>query len=273
MKLKVVPAMRGWMWMRQGVRLSLKQPLGFMSLVGLIITGAMLLIAIPVAGAVVIVSAMPVVWMGFILSSHRVQMDARITPGVLIEPLKEREMRPQWLRLGGAYTVSTFAVMALAGWLGPSLEELSAAMDAVGSSDIALNNGVIQSAVLWRLGLTIPISLVFWHTPVLLHWGHVPASKALFFSAVASWRNLGAFIVYAASWLGLLLIVGLLMQLAGALVPVPMVGSFIAAMGGLWVASAFYASLYFSVMDCFEPTDQQLSAMAIPAGSRGTLKP
>ena len=29
----------------------------------------------------------------------------------------------------------------------------------------------------------------------------------------------------------------------------------LAVLGGMWVAAAFYASLYFSVVDCFEPSE------------------
>ena len=77
-------------------------------------------------------------------------------------------------------------------------------------------------------------------------------SKALFFSIVACWRNLGAFAVYGLGWFVVVLALGLLDRFLLSQLPVPMLGNILAISAGLWVASAFYASLYFTVVDCFE---------------------
>lgn len=254
MKLKVVPAVRGLGWVRDGVRVCLKQPLGFVSLLGLFFTAAMLLMAVPVVGALVVVSAMPAVWMAFMLASRRVLSGRRITPGVLLEPVKAAEARGPWLRLGALYALATALVVLLGGVLGPSVGDLSTALGTPDQAEAVLSNPAVQSNLLWRLALTIPVSLLFWHTPALVHWSRLPIRKALFFSAVASWRNLGAFALYGVGWMGLLVVVGVVMQVVLALVPVPALGTMIAVLGGMWVASAFYASLYFSVVDCFEPS-------------------
>lgn len=254
MKLKVVPAARGLGWIRDGIRVCLKQPLGFISLLGLVFTAAMLLMALPVIGPLVVVSAMPAVWMAFMLASRRVLSGRRITPSVLMEPVKAPEARAPWLRLGSLYALATAMVVLIGGLLGPSIGDLSTALGTPDQAEAVLSNPAVQSNLLWRLALTIPVSLLFWHTPALVHWSRLPIRKALFFSAVASWRNLGAFGVYAAGWMGLLLVVGVLMQVVLAIVPVPMFATMIAVLGGMWIAAAFYASLYFSVVDCFEPS-------------------
>jgi hypothetical protein len=252
MKLKVVPASRGWAWTRQGLLLSRQQPLGFVSLLGLIITAAMILMALPLIGPLIVISLMPVVWMAFMLASRRALTGQRITPGVLIEALADPATRPQWLRLGGAYTVATMVVMALSSVLGPDMDAMVKALEAAKDSQEALDDPVLLSSLLWRVGLTLPVSLVFWHTPALLHWAHLPAGKALFFSAVACWRNLGAFLVFGASWLALIVLVGLPIQAIAALIPEPTISAMVAAAAGLWLVGAFYASLYFSVVECFD---------------------
>ena len=113
---------------------------------------------------------------------------------------------------------------------------------------------VLQS-VLWRVALSLPLSLAFWHTPALVHWAKVPPAKALFFSVVASWRNLGAFVVYGACWLAVVAAAGAVVQVVTAIVPGSVVGTFAAVSMGMWVAAAFYSSLYFTVTDCFEPPE------------------
>lgn len=72
------------------------------------------------------------------------------------------------------------------------------------------------------------------------------------FSIVACWRNLGAFAVYGLGWFVVVLALGLLDRFLLSQLPVPMLGNILAISAGLWVASAFYASLYFTVVDCFE---------------------
>lgn len=68
--------------------------------------------------------------------------------------------------------------------------------------------------------LAAPVLLAFWFAPLLTGWDKVTAGKAIFFSLVACWRNLGAFLVYA---LGIVVIAvllpGLIMVVTSALVP------------------------------------------------------
>ena len=73
---------------------------------------------------------------------------------------------------------------------------------------------------------------------------------------MACWRNLGAFAVYGLCWFGVMLGLGLFDRFILSQIPVPLLGNVLAIAGGMWVASAFYASLYFTVVDCFEsPAD------------------
>mgnify|MGYP003352817516 CR=1 FL=1 len=57
MKLRVVPASQGLQWVKNGIAVCARQPWGFLSLLGLVVTGTILLSALPLIGAVVIVGA------------------------------------------------------------------------------------------------------------------------------------------------------------------------------------------------------------------------
>ena len=48
--------------------------------------------------------------------------------------------------------------------------------------------------------LYLPVSILFFHSPALVHWYGVPVVRSLFFSAVAVLRNTGAFFVYFMGW-------------------------------------------------------------------------
>lgn len=77
------------------------------------------------------------------------------------------------------------------------------------------------AAMLGRMFLlAAPLLLAFWFAPLLAGWNRIPPGKALFFSLVACWRNLGAFVVYL---LGIVVVAvllpGLVMTLASLAAP------------------------------------------------------
>ena len=96
------------------------------------------------------------------------------------------------------------------------------------------------------------LSVPLWHAPALVHWGGQSTAKALFSSTVACWRNRSAFLVYGAVGAGGLLLVSsgvaLLFRLIG-LGPMEVVGLFATVLVFFMI---FYASLYFTFVDCFE---------------------
>jgi hypothetical protein len=196
--------------------------------------------------------------MTFMLAVRRVMANEKISPAVLIEPWRAPEDRIRWLQLGGLYAAGTLLVVVLSGFLGPDMEQLTQVMDASADNADLLADSVMLESMAWRALLALPLSLAFWHTPALVFWGRIPPVKALFFSAVASWRNLGAFVVYGAVWLGVLVATGLLVRAVSTLIPVAFVAQVVTVFAGMWVASAFYASLYFTVVDCFEPKHEGL---------------
>lgn len=252
MKLRVVPAAQGLQWVKNGIAVCARQPWGFLSLLGLVVTGTILLSAVPLVGALVIVAAMPLIWMAFMLASRRVLSDKRISPLLIGELLKGGEARKRWLKLGGLYALSLFLVVTLGMLLGPGPGALGEALENMQPSESPLDNPVVLKSMLWWLALAVPVSLAFWHTPALVFWGRVPVGKALFFSAVASWRNIMAFAVYGACWVALQVAVGAVVQVLSLVIPSPTLMTVTAVMASMWILSAFYASLYFTVVDCFD---------------------
>jgi hypothetical protein len=68
--------------------------------------------------------------------------------------------------------------------------------------------------------MAIPVILAFWFAPLLTGWDGVPPQKAVFFSVIACWRNLGAFAVYAAGVAVIAIAIpGLILTLGGLVAP------------------------------------------------------
>ena len=272
MKLRLVPASRGFHWMRQGLQVMRRQPMNAMGLMGMTIGAALLLATLPVLGPLVVLGVMPLVWLGFMLATRRAVLGERITPGVLIEAVRSPDApRKAFLQLGAAYVAAIQVVMLLASWLGPDPQALADAIDAMQDAGEMVASPLVLEDMLWRMGLALPVSLVFWHTPAMVLWARQPVGKAIFFSAVATWRNLGAFMVYGLSWLAALVALAVLDRLILSAVPIPMLANALAFAGALALAGAFYMSLYFTTVECFEASNTHTD---IDANAEGTdLKP
>jgi hypothetical protein len=255
MKLKLVKASQGLVWIRQGMLACRQQPLGYIGLLGLSFMVATLLAALLEEVGIALATCLaPVIWMGFMLATRRVLTGQAVTPTVMLEPFKtDPATRKSFIVLGGIYGLAMLAAMAVASALGPDpalLDEIKS--KAKDMSDV-VGDPLVQQSLMLEMLLTLPLTLLFLHAPALILWAHVPASKALFFSVMASWRNLGAFAVFGLGWLAVLCGVALLAAAIAAIVPIPMLVSVVLMTASMWVAASFYASLYFTVVDCFEP--------------------
>ena len=99
-------------------------------------------------------------------------------------------------------------------------------------------------------GAFVLLSVLFWHAPMLVWWHGQGVAQSLFSSALAIWRNKGAFTVYSLAWLGVMM---LLLALTGALQPLfgsPEVAALALQPVTLLMMAAFYISAYFSYADC-----------------------
>jgi hypothetical protein len=104
------------------------------------------------------------------------------------------------------------------------------------------------------MGLYVPLSMMFWHAPALLHWHGVPPVKSMFFSLVASWRNFGAFTVYTLAWLSVFLGAGVVLLAVVSLIGEASLAETIMMPVALLMAAMFFTSVYFTVRDCFGET-------------------
>ncbi|RZL37166.1 MAG: hypothetical protein EOP35_09325 [Rubrivivax sp.] len=255
--LQQVPAANGRLWIRHGLRVFQRQPVAFLGLMGLALMASLLLTAAPLVGPVLGLMAIPLSSLGFMLATHLVLQKKRPTPAVFIAPLRltpERRNRQLLLSVSfallalaiilGANAIdgdATRAVMELMAKNGSSPEELA---KAAGDSRILLG-------ALLRFGGLALLSVPYWHAPALIHWGGQSVGQALFSSTLALWRNKGAFALNGLLWAGVLLALsGLITLVFTALGLVQLAPAFM-LVAGMMVWAVFYASLYFSFVDCF----------------------
>ena len=110
----------------------------------------------------------------------------------------------------------------------------------------------IQNAMLAFLLMQLPLSLMFWHAPALVHWHQVPPAKSVFFSLVACLRNFWAFTVFGLAWMAILIFTILAVSLFAGLLGSPEVAGLVLLPAAMLVAAMFFTSTYFSFRDCFD---------------------
>jgi hypothetical protein len=108
-----------------------------------------------------------------------------------------------------------------------------------------------QNAMWVAMGLYLPLSLLFWHAPALVHWHGVPPVKALFFSAVACLRNFGAMTVYLLGWMAVFSLVGVVLMVITLTLGAPALMATLMFPAAMLLAAMFFTSIWFSFRDSF----------------------
>jgi hypothetical protein len=113
-----------------------------------------------------------------------------------------------------------------------------------------------QTAALIGMALYLPLSLMFWHAPALVHWHAVPPTKALFFSLVACLRNFWAYLAYGLGWFAVFAFGAVVITTISVLTSSPAVAAALMIPMVLTVAAMFFTSLYFTFRDSFIHTEE-----------------
>ncbi len=251
--LNVVPAAAGKAWVKQGIQTFFKQPLALGGLFFMFLAVVSVISILPVIGGALALIVLPAATVGLMEASKQASAGAFPMPSTLfvafrINPGKTRQI----LILGACYAVSFLVVLGI-----------SVLVDGGQFAQMYLNGEMVSKQVLetaefqlatWvSMILYVPISMMFWHSPALVHWHDVPPLKALFFSWMACIRNLKAMTVYVLSWIVVFLMGGIAMALVAGLTGSESIVSMVMLPVALLMATMFFCSIYFSVHDCFKP--------------------
>ncbi|CAN7509473.1 BPSS1780 family membrane protein [Acidovorax sp. LjRoot129] len=257
MKLHIVPARTGMAWVKLGIRAFWRQPMALAALFFMTMASMSLATLIPLVGPAIALVLLPSATLAMMVAAAEATQGRFPTPAVLLVAFRTgRQRLRDMLTLGALYAVGFLGVMALSALLDDGQFAKVYLGGAPLSKELA-EDASFQSAMWLAMALYLPLSLLFWHAPGLVHWHGVPPVKALFFSIVACIRNFGAFFVYGLGWLFVFLLGGVVVTLVTALLAV--LGLAGAASGGIMVGGAmmlaamFFTSVVFTFRDCFEP--------------------
>jgi hypothetical protein len=258
MRLSNVPAATGITWMRLAVRTFVRQPLAFIGLFFLYLVAVSMLSLIPLVGDLVAMLVVPCIMLGLMAASREVHDGRFAKPSLLIMAVRPgaAQARAFWV-LGALYA----ALVALVYGVAPSFPPEAAKTGITPEMMAAM---LSDPRLLVALLLAVPVLMMFWHAPALVHWHGISPVKSLFFSVLACWRNRGALTVYVMTWMGISALAGIVVSVLSALLGSAQAMGMLVFPVGLLLATVFHVGIYFSFRDSFDDGDQPRSSDDTP---------
>ncbi len=187
MQINMLPASAGLTWLRDGMRLFGRQPIG---LPAMVVVYLMMLLApalLPIVGIAISGVLAPFASVGLLTACRDVADGKMPTPLAFAQPFKPTAARLQTLRLGIVNAILLLVVATLATLLTPE--------PPAGAAPQSLQE-VPLDALIMQMLLYLPVMALMWFAPVLAGWHAIAPGKAMFGSVVACWRNLGALLIF-----------------------------------------------------------------------------
>ena len=203
--MQKLPAITGWLWIKEGFALFRKQP-AEMSALFLSYMFLMLAVGIiPLLGQILPMLLVPVFSMAFMQACVQIEQGRKVYPNLLLTGFRSPAFG-RLVRLGLLYLLA--AVLAVAS----STLVDSGVFWQVMSGQKELDPQTVREsnmslAILFSVAVYTPAAMAFWYAAPLIAWQRMGVGKALFYSFFAVKRSAKAFLVYGLAWalIGMLL--------------------------------------------------------------------
>lgn len=260
LRLHTVAARQGLAWLRAAFATYAKRPLGLTMLFVVFLFSAILVLALPYVGQIVVMGALPLLSLGYMIATRAVLGGGTAQPGHLVEGLRgDTRRRAALLQLCAVYALATVVILLLAdavdGGRFERVQLLLATPERTPSENAELDALLADDRLTWglvvRFGLAALLAIPFWHAPALVHWGGQGVLQSLFSSTLAVWRNRGAMTVYVVAWVGMIALFSVAVGALFGLLGTRQLAGLVALPAGLMFTCVFYVSLYFTFVDVF----------------------
>jgi hypothetical protein len=255
-KLNLVPARTGIQWVKLGVQTFLKQPLALTGLFFLYMAVVLLISLLPLVGPFLGAVLVPAATLGLMAATAEAAGGRFPMPTVLVSAFRAGRQRARaMLALGVLYTVGSLVASILGTLI---VGDVPVTLDSQGPQ--------LDPRMLVILLMHVPLVVLFWHAPALVHWHGVTPVKSLFFSAVACFRNFTAFLVYGVAWVAVFIVAGFVVNGIGLMAGGEAVTRSIMLPTVLVMMTMVCTSLYFTFRDCFRADDEAAPPTTTPGG-------
>ena len=255
MKLNIVPARTGITWAKLGVQTFFKQPLALAGLFFMFMAVLSVAAFLPYLGSALALALLPAATLGLMAATLESTRGNFPMPSILISAFRAGQQRKRaMLMLGLMYAVAFLAIMGLTFLIdGGQFARLYLLGGKI--SEELVSQADFQMAMWVAMLMYLPLSLLFWHAPALVHWHGVSPAKSLFFSFMACYKNFAALTVFAIVWVALFFAMALVVALLATLLGNPEFAGVAMFPAAMLMVSMFFTSLYFTFRDSFVPDE------------------
>jgi len=253
MQVRRVPALAGWRWVKEGFSILAASPMPLIAAGILMLFTLLVLSAPPVVGAFLPLVLSPALSFGYLQAIRRAQEGKPPMPWTLFSGLRPQSgaIMRSLLLIGVINAAATaFALLATTAIdQGQWLRLLTGAQS--GEAVDAAATDTVYAALIFMV-LYTPLQVALWYAPLFAGLHRTPPIKALIFSAIAVWRNKGAFMMYFTGWFAVAIGLSMAIQILLALVPAGF-GTLVLAPAFLLLMAALYCSFWPTYRDTIDP--------------------
>ena len=252
MKLNIVPARMGFQWVQLGIKTFFRQPVALSGLFFMFLAVMSLAGMVPVVGLALALALLPACTLGLMAASKEAITGKFPMPTIFLSAFRAgRQQMRAMLVLGLLYGMGFWIVMGISALFDNGNFASHYLAGQMPSAEMAQEPGT-QVAMLAFMALQLPLSLMFWHAPALVHWHQVPPLNSLFFSLVACLRNFWAFTLFGLVWMALLVVIVLVISLLVGFTGNTRMAGLVLLPASMLIAAMFFTSTYFTFRDCFD---------------------
>jgi hypothetical protein len=255
MRIKTLPAKTGTQWLRQAFGLLKKQPLRVATAVVVFFTITVLTSGIPAIGPLISLALSPV--LGLCLCSFFRAIDNNKVPTLkdFIAPLQiSNPAITRLVLVGVIHSLGCLLLLYLTSLVDGGVF-MKMIRGAIKLNDPALKEPALMWGALSFTALLIPFQAALWYAPQFVGWHNLGITQSLFYSFVAVWRNRGAFLNFAVSWIFLSLCMLIAYAILGSILVAligksggPMAG-LIQVPGSIFLSTLVYGAFWYSYTD------------------------
>ncbi len=256
MKLQILPASAGISWVKLGIKTFFKQPLALGGLFFMFMAIVSIASILPLIGGALALAIVPAATLGLMVATLEALRGKFPMPSVLATAFRAGKQRMRaMLVLGCMYAAGFLLIMGFTALFDGGQFAKLYIMGGKLSREL-MEDSQFQTAALIGMGLYLPLSLMFWHAPALVHWHGVSPTKAVFFSLVACTKNFWAYLAYGLGWFAMFSLGGVVITSIAVVLDSPSLAAALMVPMVLTVAAMFFSSLYFTFRDSFVHTEE-----------------
>ncbi len=257
MKIRTIPALRGWHWFAEGMALFRKAPVNWLLMIGVLLVVAKLILLIPYVGITVLL-LFPVMLAGLMEGCRAIELGKELKFGYLLSGCVRHTAA--LVTLGGiglaGNLLTMMLLLAMGGDAIPAVLKFAAQNKVTPENVHQIREVASQAftAILVSWVLSIPLLMALWFAPLLIYFNHLKPLGAMLHSLWGCWKNLLAFLLYGAVLMTILVLATPLAAATGIL-------DF-----ALWLAApVIVPSIYAAYKDIFD-IDESPDSGSTPTG-------